>query len=70
VGFSREAGLFDIIFECDALYIVNDINLEASNMSSFGHFVKNIKHGSSFFWSPRVAHVKRDANAATHGLAS
>jgi hypothetical protein len=49
VGFRREGGLFDIIFECDDLYIVNEINSEASNMSSFGLFVEDIKHGLSFF---------------------
>jgi hypothetical protein len=70
VGFSMKwPGLFDIIFESDDLQIVNEINSEDPNMSSFGHFAEGIKHDLNFFQSSHVAHVKRDANATTHGLA-
>jgi hypothetical protein len=31
--------------------------------------MEGIKHGSSLLQSSQVVHVKRDANAATHGLA-
>jgi hypothetical protein len=58
VGFSRKwPGLFDVIFESDDLQIVNEINSEDPNMSSFGHFVEGIKHGLSFFQSSHVTHV-------------
>jgi hypothetical protein len=40
VAFSMEAGFFDVVFEVDALQIVQDVNSSSPNLSRMGHFVE------------------------------
>jgi ribonuclease HI len=67
--FSKDVGFFDVIFESDALLIVQEVNVGTSPMNRIGHFVDNIKQGLSLFRSSCVVHVGREANLAAHALA-
>jgi ribonuclease HI len=43
VIFSKEVGFFDVIFEGDALQVVQEIQSTSPHACNFGHFVESIK---------------------------
>ena len=69
VAFAREMGFGQIIFEGDALNIVNDVNSEGPCTSMHGHFVKGIQAEMQAFEKVYFNYVRRDANNAAHRLA-
>ena len=69
VAFAREMGFGQIIFEGDALKIVNDVNSEGPCTSMHGHFVKGIQAEMQAFEKVYFNYVRRDANNAAHRLA-
>jgi hypothetical protein len=60
---------FDVILKGNALQILKEVNSATPCLSSFGHFVEDIKLGLGSMRTFNFAHVKREANLATHGLA-
>ncbi|XP_023905473.1 uncharacterized protein LOC112017233 [Quercus suber] len=63
-----EMGLSKVIFESDALSIIQAIN-EGNVGGEFGHIIHNIKDlASSFSWCT-FQHLKRDGNRVGHDLA-
>ena len=69
VAFAREMGFRQIIFERDALKIVNDVNSEGPCTSTHGHFVKGIQAEMQAFEKVYFNYVRRDANNAAHWIA-
>jgi ribonuclease HI len=69
VEFSKDRGLLDIMLEGDSLQVVQAIKEPTPSWKKYGHFIDAIRDilGSHRSWI--VAHVKRDANKAAHGLA-
>jgi ribonuclease HI len=69
VEFNKDRGLLDIMLEGDSLQVVQAIKEPSPSWKKYGHFIDAIKDilGSHISWI--VAHVKRDANKAAHGLA-
>jgi hypothetical protein len=65
----KEIGAMNIIFEGDALQIVNAVNDPLQCDSSFGHFVEDVKWVLWSFNSYVFQHVGREANYAAHGIA-
>jgi hypothetical protein len=48
---------------------MKEVNSATPFLSSFGHFVEDIKLGLGSLRTFSFVHVKREANLATHGLA-
>jgi ribonuclease HI len=69
VMFAKELGLSNVIFEGDALSIVNTINSNRPCEAIYGHFVEDVKRCMGELTSLRFIHVVRGANSATHKLA-
>jgi ribonuclease HI len=66
--FCRELGLREIILEGDSKLVVEAILLKAPSRSTYGHIVGDILEVLKVFRSWAAGHVKREANAAAHGL--
>lgn len=66
VEFSKKMGFYDMIFEGNALQVVNAVKAESKNLSKFGHIVDGIKIGLRQLRSWKIIHVKRDMNSAAH----
>jgi hypothetical protein len=60
VLFSKEVGFFDVIFEGDALQIVQEINTVLPSYSNCGHFIEGVKQELGSF---RSYYVTREARS-------
>jgi hypothetical protein len=69
VIFGKEQGYRQIIFEGDALRVVQAINDTCSRQSCFGHFVEGIKMELQTLEQGVFTHVAREANGDAHVLA-
>ncbi|XP_059431643.1 uncharacterized protein LOC132165167 [Corylus avellana] len=69
VIFAKELGFSNVMFEGDALTVVNAINSTRSCESSYGHFVEDVKRYMSDLATSSFVHVLRGANSAAHNLA-
>jgi ribonuclease HI len=67
--FAREKEFTGVLFEGDAANIVAAVNSSNPCESSFGHFVEDVKTGLDLVGNCSFAHVKREANLATHTIA-
>lgn len=67
--FARDKGYEDIIFERDALQVVNVVNSNTLCKSNFGHFVEDTKVVLVLLRRSSFVHVNRQANTAAHVLA-
>jgi ribonuclease HI len=67
--FGKEQGYWQIIFERDAVRVVQAINDTYSRQSSFGHFVEGIKMELQTLEQGVFTHVAREANGDAHVLA-
>jgi ribonuclease HI len=64
-----EQNFQDVIFEGDALQVVNEVNSDKHCSSYYGHLVEDVKHGLKRLKSAKFSHVRRSANVAAHELA-
>jgi ribonuclease HI len=69
VIFGKEQGYRQIVFEGDALRVVQAINDTYSRQSCFGHFVEGIKMELQSLEQGVFTHVAREANGDAHVLA-
>lgn len=67
--FSPKREFTGVIFEGDALNIVDAVNSNNPCESSYGHFVEDVKVGLVSIGNSKFVHVKREANLAAHTLA-
>jgi ribonuclease HI len=67
--FGKEQGYRQIIFEGDALWVVQVINDTYSHQSCFGHFVEDTKMELQTLEQGVFTHVAREENGDAHGLA-
>lgn len=57
-----------MIFESDAAVVVNCIN-DKSHIATIDPIIQDCKLLMQYFQNPVICHVRREANAAAHGLA-
>lgn len=69
VNFCLEVGLFNVIFEGDALNVIREVNSNPPFLSRSGHFVEGIKQEVHHLRSFAFVHVPRVLNEAAHTLA-
>jgi ribonuclease HI len=67
--FSKEIGMFDVIFEGDAAQVINEINSEPPYSSRIGHFLENIHQEKGWFGSVTFSFIPRECNFVAHNLA-
>jgi hypothetical protein len=65
----RDFGAQGIVFEGDALQMVNAVNSNQISLSSFGHFIEDIQSSLKKMRKPEFIHVMREGNSVAHGLA-
>jgi hypothetical protein len=51
VQFGLAAGYSDVIFEGDALLVIQDVNMASPHFNTTGHFVESIQQVQGFFSS-------------------
>jgi len=65
IQFSREAGFFEVIFEGDAVQVVNEVNMQDSpNFTIAGHFIEGIQQELTYLRAAHFIHVPRVCNSA------
>ncbi|XVF43609.1 hypothetical protein PTKIN_Ptkin02bG0053500 [Pterospermum kingtungense] len=67
--FAKDLGLSKVIFEGDALAIINAINSIASYLSTIGNIIKETRAIGRSFRVCQFVYVRRQANVAAHTLA-
>jgi ribonuclease HI len=66
---ANEGKYTGVIFEGDALIVVNALNSPNYCESTYGHYVEGMKQGLCCLGVSKFVHVKREANMAAHTLA-
>jgi ribonuclease HI len=69
VNFCSEVGLFNVIFEGDALNVIREVNSNPPFLSRSGHFVEGSKQDVYHLRSFAFVHIPRVLNEAAHTLA-
>ena len=59
VSFAKELSLFDVIFEGDSRWVVQDINNKGVNLTLYGHVIKEIHYVCSILHRTSFQHVTR-----------
>ncbi|KAF3958022.1 hypothetical protein CMV_017021 [Castanea mollissima] len=67
--FALDIGIQDVVFECDALEVVNAVQGFAVSSSSILFIVEDILQQARWFKSCGFSHTKRQENVSAHMLA-
>jgi hypothetical protein len=67
--FCHEIGVQHVIFEGDALQVVNEVNAENLCNTRYGHLIEDIRTSLLSLSSSSFKHVRRTVNSAVHSLA-
>ena len=68
VSFAKELSLFDVIFEGDSRWVVQDINNKGVNLTLYGHVIKEIHYVCSILHRTSFQHVTRGGGGRVTSL--
>jgi ribonuclease HI len=68
VLFRKDAGFLDVIFERDALQVVQEMNSKPPYASRIGHYVESFQHERVGLRYSTFAHAYRETNGIAHAL--